>query len=179
MTEEHRLENQRHYLECCRREGWIDAENKHLWLDSKEARADMGRGLFGLAFTNALDSIFIAWRERVLNVSGRTRATAGSITERIEHGWGEEFSSLTEEQKDFVLRVIDDVLDSAAYQFSIMLARFDHGDLSIRLTPRDDQQQAQPAVQIQPHGPLEMFQDVLDWNVRFGRGAKIGRPTLE
>ena len=177
MTEEHRLENQQHCIECCRREGWLDAEGKDLWPDSKEARAEMGRGLFGLAFTNALDSIFITWRERVLNVSGRTGATVGSITERIEHGWGEEFASLTQEQKDLVLRVIDDVLDSAAYKFSIMLDRFDHGDLSIHLTPRDNQQQAQPAVQIQPHGPLEMFQDVLAWNARFGRESEIGRPT--
>src|SRR5262249_42899012 len=133
MTEEQRKENQRYYIDCCRRKGWLDENCKHLWPEDPEARADMGRGLFGLALTNALDSIFINWHERASNPNGRTQATPGSLVDRDDQYWRRGLASMTQEQRDFVLRVIDDVLDFAAYQFSITLDRFDHGDLSVHL----------------------------------------------
>ena len=179
MTEKQRRENQKHYLECCRREGWLDKDNNHLWPEDPEARADMGRGLFGLALTNALDSIFLDWNDLIFNPKGRTKATPGSIVDQLDKHWRSGFASMTEEQKDFVVQVIDDLLDSVAYKFAITLDRFDHGNLSLHLTAVDDQQQPKFTVQIQPHGFLEMFQDVLGWRDQFGRGSAIGRPTSE
>jgi hypothetical protein len=179
MTEKERKENQRFCIDCCRREGWMDEQFHLLWPEDAEARAEMGRGLFGLALTNALDSIFINWRERASNPEGRTGATPGSIADRRDQYWRRGLASMTQDQRDFVLRVIDDVLNSMAYHFGIMLDRFDHGDLSLHLTALDDQREPKFTVQIQPQGALEMFQDVLEWRERFGRGAAIGRPSRE
>ena len=176
MTEKQRKENQKYYLDCCRREGWLDENNNEIWPEDPEARAEMGRGLFGLALTNALDSFFITWHERASNPEGRSTATLGSLVDRIDQDWRRGLAAMTQEQRDFVLRVIDDVLDGIAYQFAITLDRFDHGDLSVHLTAVDDQHQPKFTVQIQPHGSLEMFQDVLAWRDQFGRGSSIGRP---
>jgi len=191
MTEKARLENQKHCIDLCRREGWLDAENRQLWPDDPEARAAMGRALFGLSFTNNLDTIFTTWRERALNLEGRTMATPGSIVDLKEKAWGAGLAAMTQEQRDFVLRIIDDVLASIAYSFPIMLDRFDHGKLTINLTPHarddddddDDDETSKPAeaplppIQIHPHGFLEMFQEALEWREKFGRGAAIGRPV--
>jgi hypothetical protein len=60
-----------------------------------------------------------------------------------------------------------------------MLDRFDFGDLSVHFTAVDDEHKPKFTVPIHPHGFLEMFQDVLKWKERFGRGADIGRPNRE
>ena len=155
----------------------MDEQCNHLWPEDPEGRAEMGRGLLGLAFTNAFDSIFITWRNRIQNPHGPNDVpvTPGSISDRLERSWRDGLAAMPREQRDFVLRVIDDVLESAAYRFAITLDRFDHGDLSVQLTAVDDHHQPKFTVPIQPHGIFEMFQDVLAWKERFGRGADIGR----
>jgi hypothetical protein len=157
MTEEERKNNQRYYLERCRQEGWLDEQGNHLWPEDTEARSSMGRGLFGLALTNSLDSIFITWRDTIQNPKAKV------------------FASMTPEQKEAVLRAIDDVLDFAAYEFAITLDRFDHGELSVQLTTVNDHQEPKFTIPIHPHGFLDMFQDVLEWKEKFGRGTDIGR----
>jgi hypothetical protein len=177
MTEDQRKENQRYYLECCRREGWLDQENQHLWPEDPEARAAMGRGLFGLAITNTLDSLFITWRERASNPNGRAEATPGSIVDLSDKAWRQGFASMSAEQREFVLRVVDAVLNSAAYRFAMTLDRFDHGNLHLGLTVLDSEQKPQFTVPIHPDKDWEMFQDILAWRDRFGRGPDIGRPA--
>ena len=179
MNEEQRKAHQRHYLECCRQEGWLDEEQNHLWPDDPQARAEMGRGLFGLAFTSGMDSTFQTWEDRASNPEGRTSAVPGSIVDQIDQEWRHGLAAMTQEQRDFVLRIVDDVLNMSAYQFGIMLDRFDHGELSVHLTPSANEGGPEFTVQIQPRGPLEMFQDVYQWREKFGMGTEIGRPASD
>lgn len=179
MTEESRKESQKHYIECCQRKGWMDKDWNHLWPATAEARSDMGRGLFGLALVSKLDAIFTNWRERAHDVKDRTQATPGSIVDNLEKEWGAGFATMSEEQKAFTLRVVDDVLNSVAHSFCIMLDRFDHGDLDINLTPKDEDDEPKFTVPIQPHGFLEMFQDQLQWREEFGKRRETSRPARE
>jgi hypothetical protein len=174
MNETLRKEHQRHFIECCKREGWLDKDGTETWPEDSEKRATMGRGLLGLNLVHALDSTFITWQERANNPEKRaaTGATPGSLADRIDQDWRRGFASMTVEQRQFVLRVIDEVLDETAYHFGITLDRFDHGELAVHLTVKDEEDQPKFTTQIQPHGNLEMFQDFLEWKKRFSRRSK-------
>lgn len=155
MTEDQRLENQRHYLDICKSRGWIGEDGRHIWPDDDSKRAEMVRELLGLSLTNGLDTIFLEFRNRLDSLDA--------------------LKSLSHEQRDAVLQEYDKILDSAIYDFAITFDRFDHGVLAIQHgKPNDDEELIDP-VTIQPGEFLEMFQDALRWKEEYGRGEAIGR----
>lgn len=153
MTEEQRLDNQAYYLEVCRSRGWLDENNQHVWPEDDEKRAEMARELLGFALTNSMDTTFLEFRNRL------------DSTDSLR--------SLSDDQRQSVLREYGDLLDFAMYQFAITLDRFDHGVLSLQHgIPNEDNELTDP-VTIQPAGFFEMFQDAVRWREEYGRRDAI------
>lgn len=159
MTNDQRLENQAYYQEICQTRGWLAPDGRTaLWPDNDQQRAEQARELLGLALINALDTVFVTFKNRLESHTG--------------------LAELNEDQRQAILREYDALLDFALYQVAITLDQFDHGDLEIRHGKRDDDNTLQGPVTIQPLGILEMFQEALRWREEFSRGDVIGRKKL-
>lgn len=159
MTNDQRLENQAYYQEICQRRGWLAPDGRTtLWPGNDQQRAEQARELLGLALINALDTVFVTFRNRLESHTG--------------------LAELNDDQHQAILREYDELLDFALYTVSITLDQFEHGDLEIRHGKRGDDNTLQDPVTIQPLGILEMFQEALRWREEFSWGDVIGRKNL-
>lgn len=173
MTEAQRKEHHAYFHKKAIEAGWFDAASEVRWPEDSEARARMARALFGFSLVHGLDAEFLTWRDRAENRASDSRFTPGSTADEVDRYWRDGLATFTEEQRLFLYQVIDDVLDSAAYHFCMTLDRFEMGELRVLHRAEGIDRE----VQIHPHGHLEMFQEFLDWQQRFGRGEEIERPT--
>lgn len=176
MKEVERREHQQHYFDCAANEGWADKKGRPLWPAEEDARAKAGRGQFALQLIELLDGTFIDWWERLSNPDKRRsdlQLTSGSIGDREEQAWQKDLASMTEQQRLVVLRIIDDVLQRAAYSIGMALDRFDYGELSIHMTATTEDNEPLFTTKIHPHGHFELFQDLLAWRNTFSRINKI------
>ena len=171
MKEQVRLAFQQRYQQICRDQGWLTAENESVWPEEPEVRAIAAREMFGLALIAGTDSTFWDVKEELAAEELKGTATLKSALEVLR--------ALSDEQKSAVLTLVDDVLDSCVYRFSIQLDCFDHGFLSLRFQAMDDEECVplpETEVEINPCGYFEMFQDALRWREEYGMGTDIGRP---
>ena len=112
----------------------------------------MARGLLGLAFINRLDGVFLRWSDFATNPSDPPGVTLGGK-------WRPGFAAMTPEQRGFVMQIIDAVLKDAATGFCRTLGKFEHGEFSICLTGKDEQDDPPSSIQIEPHGMIVMYED--------------------
>ncbi len=171
MSEQSRLRFQRYYHKICRERGWMTDDGESLWPQTAEERASVARELFGLAMVSSTDSSFQHVKEQM---KADTLAAMPTLKAALEVIVG-----MSDDQKSAILTLVDDILDSSVYNFTIQLDRFDHGFLSLRFQNVDEHEcepQPETEVEINPCGSYEMFQDAVRWKREFSMGADIGRP---
>lgn len=170
MKESTRIWLHERYQAVCHDRGWFEEEEQgRLWSRPEEERADIAREMFGLALTASTDSTFCEAREALQADELQATPSLGEANHVLR--------ALSEEQKSAVLRLLDEVLHMSVYDFTILLDRFDHGNLSVDFQARDEEGEPIPGSEcrIHPHGHLEMFQDALRWREEYGLGQQIGR----
>jgi hypothetical protein len=165
MKESIGLHMQEHHQRICQERGWNDP-----WPDDVKERALRARALFGLDVVFGTDGSFVDAREEL--GAGHLAAATGRTQAR------EILRGLSDPQKEAVLRLIDDVLDSSTYSFLIRLDRCEFGQILLKHQETDDENQPDPTTEVLINpgdSDLELFQEACLWKEDFSFGAAIGR----
>ena len=108
------------------------------WPDDEAARVDVAQTLLGLHYVSNADGWYEFARDVLVNPApAKPYVRPWSEVAKRDRAYREAFATLTDEQRQAVLRLIRKVADGATFSALVKLDQFPHADLVVQMVQRD------------------------------------------
>jgi len=141
--------------------GWVDANGQVRHPRDDESLQKMFRDFLGAELISSFDSCVTNAQDFVLSPEIKTKATPGSVVYEEENEFRSELSSLTDEEKSAVCRLLYRVAEQTMFSTLVGFDQFPGGELSMQVDPSTCDG---PKKKIQIHpGFLDLHDEFYDW----------------